>query len=219
MMIQRAIPSLLAFALFASAYNSQAQTNLLPVTFNATCTSSNSTGLLQETVTNLNLIDDCAFEHNLTNLDNLRLVFNTTNFSLQVIDTNDVALCTSLAFSGGLTFTNTLTNITQTASNNATRIVFQRDVFVETNQTASGVISGTATWKNSDLASFRLNAILLYTEPATGTNAPEICRAFLRVGENPGGDNDGDRNPGTGNPGGNGNHLGWQNPHNPHSGH
>src|SRR6266511_1461719 len=99
MMIKRVVPSLLAFAALAIAQNGEAQTNLVPVTFNAICTSSNSTGLLQERITNTNLIDNCAFEHNLTNLDNLRLVFNPTNFSVQVVGTNGVALCTSLAFS------------------------------------------------------------------------------------------------------------------------
>ena len=57
---------MLALGLFAFARNSQAQTNLLPVTFNAICTSSNATGLLREKVTNLNLIDDCAVENGLT---------------------------------------------------------------------------------------------------------------------------------------------------------
>src|ERR1041385_5218430 len=117
MMIKKALPSLLAFAVLAFARNGQAQTNLLPVTFNAICTSSNSTGLLQERLTNTNLIDNCAFEHTLTNLDNLKLVFNPTNFSVQVVGTNNAVLCTSLTFSDGLTFTNTSTNITQTASN------------------------------------------------------------------------------------------------------
>jgi hypothetical protein len=221
MLIRKVIPSLLALALCAFAENSRAQTNLLPVTFNAICTSSNSTGLLPERVTNINLIDDCAFEHGLSNLDNLKLVFNTTNFSVQVLDTNGAPLCTSLAFSGGLTFTNTTTNITQTASNK-TQIVFQRNVFVETNLTASGVISGNASWNGTNMSSFKLNGTLLYTEPANGTNAPEICHASLRVGENQSGDEDDDDDgghPGTGNQGGNGNHLGWQNPHNPHSSH
>jgi hypothetical protein len=218
MMIKKVVPSLLALALFAFTQNSRAQTNLLPVTFNAICTSSNSTGLLPERVTNINLIDDCAVEHGISNLDNLKLVFNTTNFSVQVLDTNGAPLCTSLAFSGGLTFTNTSTNITQTASNK-TQIVFQRDVLVETNLTASGVISGSATWNGTNMSSFKLNALLLYTEPAAGTNAPEICHAVLRVGENQtGGEHEGEH-PGTGNEGGNGNHLGWQNPHNPHSSH
>jgi hypothetical protein len=216
MMIQKTVPSLLALALFAFAQNSQAQTNLLPARFNATCTSSNSTGLLQEKVTNINLIDDCAFEHNLTNLDGLKLVFNTTNFSVQVIDTNGAPLCTSLAFPGGLTLTNTTTNITQTASN-TTQIVFQRDVLVETNLTASGVISGVATWNGTNMSAFKLNATLLYTEPATGTNGPEICGAVLRVGKDQEGDEDTGEHPGTGNQGDNGRHLGWQNPHNPHS--
>jgi hypothetical protein len=216
MMIKKVVPSLLAFAVLAIAQKTQAQTNLVPVTFNAICTSSNSTGLLQERMTDKNLIDDCAFEHNLTNLDDLKLVFNPTNFTVQVVDTNDVAVCTSLAFTGGLTFTNINTNITQTASNTTTRITFQSDVLVETNLTASGVVSGTASWKGTNMSSFKLSAILLYTEPVSGTNAPEICVATLHAGEGPGGIGD-VNHPGKGNQGDHGKHPGWQNPHNPHS--
>ena len=215
-MIKRVVPSLLAFALLAFAQKSQAQTNLLPVTFNAICTSTNTNGLVKEVVRGINLIDDCAVEHGLTNLDNLRLVFNPTNFSVQVVGTNGTNLCTSLTFPGGTTFTNTSTNITQTASN-TTQIVFQRDVLVETNLTSAGVISGTASWSGTNMSSFKLNALLLYTEPATGTNSAEICRAILNVGGDQDGE-DGGGNPGPGNQGDNGKHLGWQNPHNPHSG-
>lgn len=220
-MIKTAVPSLLAVALLASAQASQAQTNLLPVTFDAICTSTNSTGtnatgLVKEIVRGINLIDDCAVEHGLTNLDNLRLVFNPTNFSVQVVSTNGSNLCTSLSFPGGTTFTNVMTNSTSTASNQ-TQIVFQRDVLVETNLVASGVISGTASWTGTNMSSFKLNALLLYSEAASGTNSTEICRAVLSVGGGHRGDDDGEENPGTGNQGGNGKHLGWQNPNNPHS--
>lgn len=212
-MIHRAATLSLAVAVFALAQNGRAQTNLLPVKFDAVCTSTNSgtngTGVLQEHVSNLNLIDDCAVAHNLTNLSNLSLVFNTADFSLQVVDTNGTPLCTSLAFTGGLTFTNT-NNVTMSGSN-LTQIVFQKNVMVETNQTASGVISGSATWSDSNLASLRLMATVLYTEPAVGTNSAEICRAVLRVGQQmEGEDNEGSHT-------NKGNHFGWQNPHNPHS--
>jgi hypothetical protein len=216
MIMKRLVLSLLAFALSVAAQNGQAQTNL-PVTYNGICTSSNSTGLLREIVRGINLVDDCAVEQGLTNLDNLRLVFNPANFSVQVVNTNGSNLCTSLSFPGGLTFTNTTTNVMHTASNAVTQIVFQRDVLVETNQTSSGVISGTASWNGTNASSFKLNALLLYTEPATGTNSAEICRATLSVGGGHEGDRDEDDDSGTGNQGDNGNHTGWQNPHNPHS--
>ncbi len=161
-------------------------------------------------VRNANLIDDCAVEHNITNLHTLRVVYNRTNDSIEVVGTNGVALCTSFAFSDGLTFMHT----------NGTQIAFQRNVTVGTNKTASGVISGTAAWKDSDLTTFRLQADLLYIEPAAGTNAPAICRAVLRVGK--GNEGEGDEGNeghghGHGNEGNNGNHFGWQNPQNPHS--
>lgn len=214
MIMKKVVPSLLAFAISVLAQNGHAQTNL-PVTYNAICTSTNSTGLLKEVVRGINLIDDCAVENGLTNLDNLRLVFNPTNFSVQVVDTNGSNLCTSLSFPGGLTFTNTTTNIMHTASNAITQIVFQRDVLVETNPASSGVISGTASWNGTNASSFKLNALLLYSEPATGTNSAEICRATLSVGE---GHQDGDDDDSEmGGHGDNGNHTGWQNPHNPHS--
>ncbi len=163
------------------------------------------------TVRNANLIEDCAAEHNLTNLDLLSLVFNRTNFSIEVVDTNGMAVCTPFAFSGGLSFIGT----------NNTHSVFQADVYVGTNKTASGVISGSASWNNTNLASFRLHADLLYIEPAAGTNAPAICRAALSVGadmNHEGEDNEGNEHGrGHGNQGNNGNHFGWQNPQNPHS--
>ena len=213
-MIQKAVLLSLALALFPFTQEGQAQTNLLPVKFNAVCTSTNSTGLVRERVTGMNLIDDCAVESGLSNLDGLTLVFNVTNFSVQVVDTNGVALCTSLAFTGGLIFTNT-NSVTESGSN-TTQIVFQQDVVVGTNQAASGVISGSAKWNDSDLSSFRLNATLLYTEPATGTNSAEICNAVLQVaGER---ESEGDEGHGPGHQN-QGNHFGWQNPHNPHSHH
>jgi len=101
-------------------------------------------------------------------------------------------------------------------ASNATQIVFQRDVLFETNLTASGVISGFASWKGTNMSSFKLNSTLLFTEPAAGTNSPEICRAILTVGGGHEGDNDGDEHHGPGNQGDNGKHLGPQNPHNPH---
>ena len=213
-MIQKAVSLSLAFAALTFVRNSQAQTNLLPVTINAVCTSTNANGLLQERVSNINLIDDCAVEHDLTNLDNLSLVFNVTNFSVQVVDTNGVVLCTSLAFTGGLTFTNT--NSLSQSGSNATQIVFQRDVSVGTNQSPSGVISGSAAWNGTNLDSFRLTANLLYTELAAGTNSAEICRGVLRVSGEEMEENEG-HGPGVGNRGNNGNHFGWQNPKNPHS--
>ncbi|HTL15775.1 MAG TPA: hypothetical protein VL793_00985 [Patescibacteria group bacterium] len=222
-MIPKTSSLALAVAVFTFVQSSQAQTNLLPVTFNAVCTSSSSNGIVQERVSNINLIDDCAAEHGLTNLDHLRLVFNPTNFSVQVVDTNGVALCTSLSFTGGLTFTNMNTNSVSTTVSNSTQIVFQRDVTVDTNSSTSGVISGSASWNNSDLSSFRLTATLLYTEPAGGTNKAEICRALLSVRaaeqeENEGDEDHGGGRPGSpGNQGNNGNHFGWQNPKNPHS--
>jgi hypothetical protein len=214
-MIQSKAASLSAvIAVLAFAQYGQAQTNLLPVRFDAVCSSSssNSTGILQERVRNINLIDDCAVEHGLTNLSNLSLVFNVTNFSLEVVDSNGVALCTSLAFSGGLTLTNTK-SMTHGGSNITTQIVFQRDVTVGTNGATSGVIAGSATWKNADLSSFKLTGNLLYIEPASGTNEAEICRAVLSVGGKQEGEGHG---PGRGDDeGSNDNQSAGQNLHNP----
>src|SRR3569833_121100 len=222
MMIRKIVPALLAVALLAFAQESRAQTNLLPVTFNAICTSTNTKGLVKEIVRGINLIDDCAVEHGVTNLNDLRLVFNPTNFSVQVINTNGSNLCTSLSFPVGTTVTNTTTNSTLTGSNQ-TEIVFQRDVLVETNLTSTGLISGTASWNGTNMSDFKLTALLLYSEPATGTNSAEVCRAVLNVGGNHQGENDGDHgnggngNHGPGNHRDNGQHLGWQNANNPHS--
>jgi hypothetical protein len=197
----KAVPLSVGLATLALAPGAQSQTNtnLFPISFRAVCTSTNAEGIFREQVLNTNLVTDCAADHNITNLDSLSLVYNRTNDSIQVVDSNGVAICTSFAFTGGLAFTNT----------NNTQIVFQRNVTVGTNLTASGVISGVATWNNTNLAnSFGLRAELFYIEPALGTNAPAICRAVLRVGAAV--NKEPERHD-------NGKHLGWQVPQNPHN--
>jgi hypothetical protein len=92
-----------------------------------------------------------------------------------VSGTNHTVLCTPLSFSGGLAFSNT----------NGTVVELQPYVFVETNTTASGVLTATehiSPGTTNRPPFFSLIGQLNYTEPANGTNPPAICHGSLFVG-------------------------------------
>jgi hypothetical protein len=153
--------------------------NLYPATVTAMCIMTNTNGTIVYTqFGNSNLIAECAADAGLTNtnLSSLMLVYNRSNSSLEVVTrSNQTVVCTPLTFSGGVSITNT----------NNTKVEFQRFVFSETNNTASGVLSGTETltWGQSNqLTSFSLRGLLDYAEAADGTNGAAIYRGVLTVG-------------------------------------
>jgi hypothetical protein len=157
------------------------QTNLYPAIFSAVCVSTNAGGLAYEKVTNLSLIRDCASEHGVTNIRNLRLVYNRADDSLQVVgstnqfNTNHVLLCTVLSFDGGTSLTNTNHTIVE-------RFNF---VFLDTNTVSSGTFVGKERLSynsTNQLRSFRLTGNLAYTVAASGTNSAQICRGVLLAG-------------------------------------
>ena len=152
-------------------------TNLVPASVQLTCVTTNSSGnLVYERVGTWSFIKECASEMGLTNLAGLSLVYNRSNSSLDVVSgTNHTVLCTPLSFSGGLAFSNT----------NGTVVELQTYVFVETNTTASGVLTATehiSPGTTNRPPFFSLIGQLNYTEPANGTNPPAICHGTLLVG-------------------------------------
>src|SRR5205085_10503262 len=76
-------------------------TNLLPVQFSAICVSSNQNGqLVSQREGNSHLIQECLSGGG-TNTNDLTLVFNLTNSSLEVLSgTNPTPICTPFTFSG-----------------------------------------------------------------------------------------------------------------------
>jgi hypothetical protein len=152
-------------------------TNLVPASVQLTCVTTNSSGnLVYERVSTWSFIKECASEMGVTNLAGLSLVYNRSNSSLDVVSgTNHTVLCTPLSFSGGLAFSNT----------NGTVVELQPYVFVETNTTASGVLTATehiSPGTTNRPPFFSLIGQLNYTEPANGTNPPAICHGSLFVG-------------------------------------
>jgi hypothetical protein len=162
------------------------QTNVFPALFHAVCISTNTNGIVTVNFGNSNLIHQCLRDLNLTNLNTtnlstLRLVYNRTNDSLQVIgatnqfSTNQSVICTLLSFDNGVSFTNTNNTVAQ----------FFSFVFVGTNQVSSGCLVGkqTLTFGSSNqLTGFRLVADLAYTVAASGTNPAALYRGVLVAG-------------------------------------
>src|SRR4030095_5772985 len=60
-------------------------TNLYPASFHAICISTNTNGIVYKRFGNANLIQDCATQLGLSNVTNLRLVYNRAEDALQVI--------------------------------------------------------------------------------------------------------------------------------------
>lgn len=193
-----------ALASLAAAQTSVAQTNtnLFRASVRVTCVSTNANGnLVYERNNTSDFIEDCASDVGVTNLTGLTLVFNRSNSTLQVVSgTNQTLVCTALSFTGGISLTNT----------NNTVIELQKLVLVETNTATSGVLTATERLSygtSNQLTSFSLIGRLNYTELASGTNPPAICRGILIVGSvlDEDEDDDGD-NGDNGNNGNNGHH-------------
>lgn len=189
-----------ALASLATAQTSVAQTNtnLFRASVRVTCVSTNANGnLVYERENTSDFIEDCASDVGVTNLTGLTLVFNRSNSTLQVVSgTNQTLICTALSFTDGLSLTNT----------NNTVIELQKLVLVETNTVTSGVLTATERLSygtSNQLTSFSLIGRLSYTELASGTNPPAICRGILIVGSAL--DEDEDDNEDNGNHGNNGN--------------
>lgn len=152
-------------------------TNLVPANVQLTCVTTNSSGnLVYQRVDTRSFIKQCASETGVTNLFGLSLVYNRSNSSLEVVSgTNHAVLCTPLSFGSGLALSNT----------NGTVVELQDFVFVESNTTASGLLTATeriSPGTTNRPPIFSLIGSLNYTEPANGTNPPAICHGTLFAG-------------------------------------
>ena len=156
--------------------DAQTNTNLFPARISLVCITTNTNGnLAYDRVKTVEFIEESATDIGITNFTGLKLVFNRSNSSLEVINrTNLAVLTTPLSFDGGVSLTNS----------NGTRVELETYVFLGTNTVASGSLSATEklTYGTSNqLTSFGLRGQLVYSF-TNGTNSPTICRGTLLVG-------------------------------------
>lgn len=163
-------------SLVATTGVAQTNSNLVRASISVTCVSTNTNGnLIYDYNNTSDFIADFVTGLGITNLNDLSLVINLTNSSLQVVrGTNQTLVGTALTFTNGLFLMNS----------NQTVVELQSDIRVGTNTTATGVLTATEQFghgASNDLASFSLFGQLSYIEPAVGTNPPSICRGKLIV--------------------------------------
>jgi len=160
----------------AGVLSTRAQ-DLVPAFLNAISVSTNGTNgnLSYNSFGNKDIIRSCASSAGLTNLEGLKLVFDRTNDTLDVVSgTNQTLVCTPAAFSGGTSLSNTNGTTTQ-------ELTF---VFWEGSTTANGTLSAlehTYT-KTNGMTFFNLKGQLQFQVPASGTNGPTIYLGSLIAG-------------------------------------
>jgi hypothetical protein len=196
LLLAATIVSLVATSSIAQTTN----TNLVRAFISVTCISTNGTNdLVYDRIRTTEFIEEFATSLGITtNATNFSLVYNLTNRTLQVVSgTNQTLVGTALSFTNVLSITN--------ADSEGTVVEFQYNVRVWTNSAVTGTLTGTQRYgASNDFSSFLLTGRLAYVEPASGTNAPAICRGILVVTNRDLDDDDGPGRPHDGNPPGNG---------------
>lgn len=163
----------------AGVASSRAQ-ELVPAFVSAVAVSTNGTNgnLTFHPFGNRDIIRNCASSAGLTNLEGLRLVYDRTNETLDVVSgTNQTLVCTPATFSGGTSLSNTNGTVTQ-------ELTF---VFWEGSTTANGTLSAiehTFTATNG-MTFFSLKGQLQFAVPANGTNSTTIYSGSLIAGGEP----------------------------------
>lgn len=128
---------------------------------------------------NRQIIQECAAEAGLTNLEGLHLVYDLTADALEVVSgTNNDVVCTPMTFSGGVTLSKT---------NNQNNQVEERLAFVSlgTNGVVNGTLRATEFTRfgpTNQVTRFVLNGALQFAQPADGTNAPAIYSGSVSAG-------------------------------------
>ncbi len=180
MKLKRILQSV-TFVAMAQALIVSAGTNLYSVLISGQCVQTNSNGQLSETCYgSRQIISRCAAEHGVTNLADLRLVYDQDQDSIRVVTvTNAVALCEVISFEGGESLSNS----------NGTSTVRLAFVFLPGDNTARGTITGRETirtakarrgWHKS--GGFNFSGQFQFGSPATATEGAKICSGFLSTG-------------------------------------
>lgn len=135
-----------------------------------------SGGLSYHRYGNREIIQDCATEAGLTNLEGLQLVYDPMADALEVVSgTNQVVVCTPMMFSGGVALSKTNNTVEE-------RISF---VSLETNSVVNGTLRATERFKfgpTNQVTHFDLRGSLQFAQPADGTNPPVIYSGTLSAG-------------------------------------
>jgi len=151
------------------------------------CVSTNSSGGLSYTkYGNRQIIEQCAGEQGITNLKDLRLVYDLTTDALEVVQgTNNTVICTPMTFSGGVSLSKTNQMVTE-------RLAF---VFLENDTEADGTLRATErlSLNSSDqVTHFSLSGQLQFAQAAQGTNEAKIYSGSVSAGSVRHGDDEGD---------------------------
>ena len=143
---------------------------------NAVGISTNSNGnLAYKELDNRDLIQAAASANGLTNLNGLSLVYNVEGGDVEVVSgTNKTVIGTPLAFSGGVSLSNT----------NNTKLQLLKYVYWDTNSVASGTLAA-GEWiqygSSNQITGFTLIGQLQFSVPDNGTNGPTIYVGNLNV--------------------------------------
>jgi len=141
------------------------------------CVSSNSSGGLSYTrYGNRQIIHQCASEKGITNLMDLRLVYDRTADALEVVKgTNNTVVCTPVTFSGGVSISKTNQTVTE-------RLAF---VFLDNDKEADGTLRArehSSLNSSNQLTHFLLTGQLQFAQAANGTNAAKIYSGSISAG-------------------------------------
>jgi hypothetical protein len=127
-----------------------------------------SGGLSYSHYGNRQILRAAADAAGLTNLFGLRLVYNKTNDTLEVVmGTNDVVIATPMTFNGGVSLSKTNDTVVE-------RLAW---VFLGTNGMAAGTLRATEHshfGTSNELTRFTLIGRLQFANPAQGTNGATI---------------------------------------------
>lgn len=133
-------------------------------------------GLSYKGYGNREIIRQCANEMGLTNLQDLRLVYDRTADGLEVVTgTNHTILCTPLVFGGGVSLSKTNNQVVE-------RLAF---VFTDTNQVVNGTLRATEHFvfgPSNEITHFGLQGSLAFAVPAEGTNGAAIYSGRVSAG-------------------------------------
>ena len=141
------------------------------------CVSTNSSGGLSYTrYGSRQIIHQCANAQGITNLMDLRLVYDRTADALEVVQgTNNTVVCTPITFSGGVSLSKTNQTVTE-------RLAF---VFLENDKEADGTLRAREHYSlnsSNQLTHFSLTGQLQFAQGANGANAAKVYSGSISAG-------------------------------------
>ncbi len=150
---------------------------LYRVMVNTISVATNASGGLSYTgFGNRDLIQHCAEAHGITNLMDLKLVYNRTADALEVVSgTNHTLVCTPMSFAEGVSLSKTNNRVRE-------RLAY---VFLENSTTANGSLRARESYTfgtSNTVTGFTLSGQLQFAQAAQGTNAARIYSGRIFAG-------------------------------------